>query len=514
MNLMRISKSEVIILLWLGLLLVYLLFVAFGMAVDYYDTFKIFLNARGIVSLDKTADYYPSRPFVPIALFSPIFVLEKFIPIEDFAFKACHLLSATLFIALLWVFYRLLCLHLESKYALWGVFLLSLNPLLIRMVPISKEDIPGTLFITAAFASYLEGTEGNKIRNFFISGLLIFASMGTRYHFIPPLFLVIALYEILRCRLTLRIPHLKTKLLSLFILPVGLFFLIPMIVYPLLGRASFLTAPRALIELMFTMRELLAHDNSTLLLCRFLIRSVTASLILLGGLGIFLSWKKAHAGVLFHSLWLGIFFLFLTYAVPGSDTRSLLPLFPPLYFFIVRGLEESLVFLNRLSLSSLRRRVLISAFFAAFLTLPMGKAIRACYRFTDPIYWVNFEKEVSRYARTLAGENNIFWVGPVYPVHPKDFIFDLRDNSTFIYDFYAHVVRFYTGKKARGLHWPEVSRTVRDGDVLILNLEKQAHHTDSIPRDLKPLVVKRARIGTALEIFFDEVRSFSLPKRG
>jgi hypothetical protein len=153
-----------------------------------------------------------------------------------------------------------------------------------------------------------------------------------------------------------------------------------------------------------------------------------------------------------------------------------------------------LFLLNRLALSSYSRFLLISVFFVAILILPVGKAIGACLRFTDPVYRVNFEKEVSLYAKTLAGENNIFWVGSVYPLHPKDFIFDLNDTTTFIYSFYAHVVRFYTGKKVQGLHPPEISRTIKDGDAIILNLEPLPFHTSSMPKKLKPLVVKRARI--------------------
>src|SRR2546423_5528924 len=176
--------------------------------------------------------------------------------------------------------------------------MLSWNLILIGQAPLAKEDIPGALLTTAAFFFYLRARQTGRWRHFLLAGVMIAAVMGMRYQLGPLPFAVIGLFELFsliapRARVALRaisrftltaksashrlrlveplsVPsfqfgsapasHLRPLSLPsaaiirdwimvaiqaacLFILPVGLFLLIPVLVYPLIHRAPPLAAP-------------------------------------------------------------------------------------------------------------------------------------------------------------------------------------------------------------------------------------------------------------------------------
>jgi hypothetical protein len=87
-------------------------------------------------------------------------------------------------------------------------------------------------------------------------------------------------------------------------------------------------------------------------------------------------------------------------------------------------------------------------------------------------------------------------------------LFDPTDDVTSVYHFTGHVVEFYTGEKVRvgrdampvaardetSLVRPTGVGFLADGDVMILNREPVDYDTQTLPPELKPLLVQRVRL--------------------
>ncbi len=80
-------------------------------------------------------------------------------------------------------------------------------------------------------------------------------------------------------------------------------------------------------------------------------------------------------------------------------------------------------------------------FLALIIAFPVRKGIQECVKFNDPVYSLDLAHQASRYAAELAKNNNLFWVGPFYTVHPKDFVFDRENEFAYVYHLHRHVVQ-------------------------------------------------------------------------
>ena len=217
--------------------------------VDYFDAYENLLNASRIVHAGTF--YSIARPpFYPLML-TPIALLARLAHSPELEFVSAHVLAVALFALLLLMTFLIFRLFLGRLTALLGVALLSSNLLLINNAPQAKEDIPGALFTTAAFYFYLRGRTRERPRDFVLAGALIGAAIGTRYNLLPVPFLVIGVYEVIALvsqiangrwdRSQFRL--LLAKFGALGVLPVVLYFLWPVIVYPAAHQASVTGAP-------------------------------------------------------------------------------------------------------------------------------------------------------------------------------------------------------------------------------------------------------------------------------
>ena len=117
-------------------------------------------------------------------------------------------------------------------------------------------------------------------------------------------------------------------------------------------------------------------------------------------------------------------------------------------------------------------------------------------------------EKISRTAAAMAQEKDVHWVGPMYPFHPKQFVFHPKDVASYIYHFYNHIVRFYTGKlvfviavdnkriykRDHMLFVSEALRQIKDGDVLIINPNPKNYNTIDLPKKILPLFVQQCRV--------------------
>jgi hypothetical protein len=525
----------------------YLLIVALSLRVDYFDSYMNLLNARSIVT-GEGWQYAVERPILYPAVLSPIFfVFERFSGGSLAEFIAAHLLAILALALFLFVSFKLFRLHLNRWWALAGVVMLSWNVILISQAPLAKEDIPGALFTTAAFFFYLRARQTGRWRHFLLAGVMIAAVMGARYQLAPLPFAVIALFEVIsliaaRARFPLHpltVPSFRfrsalrsrVRVVSLpsavrvkdwiivgiqaaclFVLPFALLLLIPTLVYPLIHRAPLLGAPAQFIA---DLRSILhayslsggAPGTRTPAVAnyRYLAESLTWPLVLCAALGAVWSVRSRRPGTFFYLLWFVTFFLVQTYFIAHQEARYLIVDLPPLYFFAARGLEAITRLPVVLPRMRLGRELQGGLLVGLLLLVPAGNAVAAGARFTDPVYSTNYEAQVARYASVLAGSQRLSWVGPVYALHPRDYVFDRADPVTYIYHFYAFQMMFWTRQWVYPLYgyrvvsdpgapaflYPGIANVLRDGDVVVVNPASQGYATGAMPDSIPPLVVEQ-----------------------
>lgn len=519
--------APVLVILLTSLLISYLLWVGIHMHFDMFDSFDIFLNSRTIAG--RTDGWYvPGRSFIVPTLFSPIFKIESLLGYTDgiFALIGCHITSVAIFGILGWACFLLFKEFLPKNWAALGALLVVSNPLIIHFAPTSRDDIPGTLFTTLAFYFYVKCRESAKLSKFLPSAFFTFLAMGTRFNTAPLIPIVYAGFEIIERRLSFK--NFFQKLSTLVVLPSVFWILLPSVIYILIGRTDFLNAPAAFLnDLLRETRKALGSEMSYLEYPSenlvFLSKSFSPGIFVFSIYGTCLSLKR-NSGVLFHLLWLGVFLTFHSFILGHKEARYLFVLFPAFAFLAIAGLND---LFNRIpSKFSILKIALI------FVTLatPTWNALAECLKFKDPFYTNTLIQDSSTYALSLAGDRDILWAGPFYAIHPKDFVFDNEDEVTYLYHYFIHTVRYYTGKTMHVLQrgpqmfvgedptlgvfpHPAVAAKVNNGDVLIANLETDHYVTKSVPTNLKPLYVERAKIekfsksSTQGQNFFQSARS-------
>jgi hypothetical protein len=493
------SWSSVLITILVVIFLAIVL-IAWRLRIDYSDTFAIFGNARRIATLNGDS-YEPSRALFMPLLLSSIFIFEGKGLGPEGALITSHLLAAALYGLLLLTVFRLFRMRLAEVPALLGTLLLALNPLILHMAPMAKEDLPATLFITAAFYFYLRAADSRRKREFILSGLLAWAAIATRHNLIPAFFLVVAANELLsrQTRLGWKGPGffflkgelVNAKILALLILPVALFLLAPSVIYPLLGRTLWGDGHKKFLAEMFAQFSGLPPQDGWQNYV-FVFKAATLPVLGCAAVGMIGCWRRRERGALLFALWLGVVFILQTYVVAYKEARFLLPMFPAMYFFAAHGLQRGGEWLANRVRSPRQDTLACVLGLTLIMALPVGNAAREFLRFSDPVYTVNFQKEVSEYAANLAGDRGrLCWFGPEYPLHPEDYFFDEDDEYTSLYHFHSHVVEFYTGRKVLRANHP---RALQDGCVVIWNSERATYQTRNLPTDLLPLEVRRLRM--------------------
>lgn len=501
------------------LLLIYLFTVAISLRIDYFDSYSILVNAR-LIGTGKEGEYFWKRPPVLPLLLSPLFAFEQASGLPLFGYISSHIFAVCIYAALILMVFKLTHTFSDHRMGLWTAFLLGINPLLIHMAPMAKEDILGALLTTAIMALYHRAGSRAHIHYSLPTGIFIGLAMLTRYHFIPLFFVFILLYELLSGRTSLRLRPGETALASpiafkkyacYLLLPLGCFLLIPSTLYVFLDLATPSNVLQQFLNNLWRHFTLVSQTpEPSWQNYAFLYECLTPSLVLCAVIGIVRAWIRGMQGRLFFSLWLVLFFLYQTYLISPKEARYLFPLFPPLYYFVAAGLTLLFDWIQHLFGNASLRRGASAVVTIVLLLSPAQKVFEECVRLQDPVYRKDFERRVSLYADSLAGPGqDLFWVGPFYALHPRKYMFHPEDEFTSVYHFYNQVVQFFTGRKkvyvlsdARLLPTrpgsmvfvgPNILWFARPGDVLIINREETAYSSRSLDRRRKPLLVERVR---------------------
>lgn len=506
-------------------ILVYLLVVAVRLRIDYLDAFSSLSNARSI--LNGGGQLFSDRGLLFSAWYALFLWIEQVTSVTDLAFVSIHVAAVSMFGLLLYSLYRLFSRYMAEHVAAIGVLLIALNLLLIHNGPLGKEDIPGALLMTVGFHAYLRAREENR-RGFLIAaGTCFGAGVSIRYNLLLLPLAVVVIYEVAGTLSNGRRRWPYTPLprdfgiveaLTLLVLPVLIFFLMPVILYPILGLDTPWHAPFAYLvslqQVAAAVQVGTGEQLADMRFPRFLMESVTWPVLACGCFGAAWSIYKRRNGTLFHLIWFLVFFGAQDYVIFIKEGRMLIATFPPLYFFVARGVEGATEIVRGRATSPRARVAVQSLLLAGLLTVPGYIALKEGAKWTDPIYTSNYESAVTNYALTLAAGHRVFWAGSFYAIHPADYVFDTEDPFTYIYHFGAHVASFWSRSAVYSLPvgsvapdrtnpvalrvGPDIGATVSDGDVLIVDPYLDVQSTANVPATVAPLVVEQVRLNAFL----------------
>ena len=515
-----ISAYRGVLVMLLAGLILFLVWVALRLTIDYSDAYESFLNARAL-SIQQNIHYSFKRPILYTLFLSPWFVLERIAGLRNFAFVAGHIISVALYALTLTGVYRLARLFTPAAYSLTAVFLLAINPLVLHMAPFVKEDIPGMFLITFFFYSYIRTVKRRAFGWYLLCIFSAFGAMETRRYLIPVLPTIIVLHQLYLLisaeskSLTSgqKMVHFVTQCFFLIVIPIAAFFILPCIIYPAIGRADSMAHALSVFlgELKYhrqLVTEYFQPPSENLLFIQ-LSFSLSVCLLIITGLISSLIRRPPFLSVLY--LWGIITLAYLSFAVGHKAGRYLFPVFPVLYVFAALGLHELVRIIPKIIKPGTPQRAAVGITLLTVLLWPVKNGLAEVLKFLDPVYSNHFEETVSRDAENLAQpDKNIIWFGTLYTIHPRDYVFHPDDEDSYIYHFFNHVLHFYLKKTVMAYHnarfeplpgqspgvWigEQIGTIVANGDVLVVNPDPIMRSTINVPDPITPLLIQRVKI--------------------
>ena len=513
-----IAKIKLLLFAYCAGLVCYLTLTAWRMNVDFYDAFYILYNAKSLTIGAIDPFRFTTKVSLLPLLLSPVYHLEKILHYPRLLMFVGKTTIISCFTLLLFVNYKILSLYNKKMIALLGVFFLATNHLLVFLVPFIKEDIPATLTMTTAIYYYLTATRDQCWRRYLLSAVFIAITIILRVHIaliFPP---IIVIYEILSGQVRLhwvnRFPqlaggHILRKIVVLFILPVVLSVLYFSAVEAFIQKIPFFLGMESFfVKLLTVYKQLATDDDSSLSMAfGFLLNAFTWPLILTAIIGFFSSLRQGQKNNIIFHIWFIIFVLVMAIVIPHLEARYFFPAFVPVCFFAAKGVEWCV---NQAHTLVLKRffvsRTLVAAIVGLLVVIcPLQQLVRAHLRFQDPVYQSRFIPDLAKYVQQLSQGKQIYWVGGMFPLHPKDYIFHKGDMVTYIYHVMEHSLFYYIdqrlkllyrtpfiipGKGESGVFVPDLASLIEDGEILIVNLAQEDFATKNMPKTLDPLIVE------------------------
>ncbi|PIQ86814.1 MAG: hypothetical protein COV74_02995 [Candidatus Omnitrophica bacterium CG11_big_fil_rev_8_21_14_0_20_45_26] len=513
------SQFRAIVFSALFVVILYLLWVSARLKIDFYDSSLILLNAKCIAT-HSIQNYTATRPIILPIVLSPIFTILQNAP--QIAWITAHVTMIIFTGILLIMVYRFFQLDLKAPYALFGLFLLSMNRTFLHMAPFCKEDVFALLLLTSAYYLYLRGCQSRLKRYYIGSGIIISLAIGVRYNF-PILFAVLGFYELLSGQIKfqnspkhffVKTQDLRWKFLFLLILPLLLFAFILSWHYSSLGISGFWNAPKTYILGPVARMAGLVKDLYPLppiYVFIFLVKCSSWPVVLLAAWGLLVSLRRKNHLAWFHILWL-LVFLVPQMTIPQKEARFLIAVLPPLYYLAMIGLENTwghLTAFTQAKAKSIKTSTLRLLIILLVVAAPFSQALAELVQFQDPVYHKDFAKDIAEYAVKLADDRKIYWTGPFYPVHPKDYIFHVEDVTYYIHHLGVTGMKLLSHgnfSEIRNAQFvtpdfqnqpvfigPNAGAMLSNGDVLIVNPSGDSFFTKTLPASLPPIFVERVQ---------------------
>ncbi len=494
----------------------YLVWVAAILRVDNFDAFGLFLNARQILFGYEFPYYYRSTPFLSL-LYALFLFIENITRIQYLQLLLSRIAEVAFFIGAVCGVYRLFRFQLSRFWAVFGITLFALNPLLIHSAPFPKEDIVGVFLLVMAFVYYLKWKKTTRGLFFWISILWAGVGIATRHNFMalmPGIFFLTEIWEFFITGKNIRaFPVKNIFVISLYaVLATLIAVIFPTLAYGISGRTSWTFAPILFFAETFShMRILNSYQETWWEGYAFIWKSFGGLASVLAMIGVAASFRKQSFHSRFFIVWIFLWFLFHGHFMQHKEARFFFPIYPAIYFFVIVGIIKIKTF----EADFFKRKILkpiypITVFIVVcILGISFVRAGREMLKFQDPFYHSTFVQDAADYAKSInEGGKRLVWAGDYYPAHPKEYFFHSEDEATYLFHVYTNAVRFYSGMSVSLFEEtkPEDAETsqapiflerlayaIEDGQVVFTHNEK-TKNTRDVSRDVGPLVVERARI--------------------
>ena len=413
----------------LAAFVLYLGFVAWRLPVDYWDGYEYLMNARTLAGhpFSQLAwgylDFRP--PLVPL-LIAP--VLAGYAPAGGgTALWGPHLLMAILSTSALVAFYALVQQTLSSTAALFGCFVLAVNPLFAHYAPFVLVDLPLMLFLTVAAAFYVHGRRTGRWLDHVLAGVATGAAMLSKYSAVSFLG-SLALYEVLRVLvpsraaigLGRRIRAAATDVRPWVVLVVAapVFYFVHVAAYgrAVPGRFVVLTHLQEVFRFQMGM-EAFGTDPKLEYLWDFA-DAFSWPVMALAALGMLVALVRRSDVDLLCLAWLAVMATALTELVGHKEARYAFPVLPPFVYFVVCAVDAIVRGMH--ARAGARGAVVAGVGVALALARPVQLAAAEIALFGDPVYARPYLPRVARWlrARSAPGQPVLVNEGFVYTIYP------------------------------------------------------------------------------------------------
>ncbi len=512
-----IARIKLLLFAYCAGLVCYLTLTAWRMNVDFYDAFYMLYNAKSLIINSVDPYRFQSRmSFIPFLL-CPFYFFEKFLHCPRFTLIAGKIMVILCFAFLLFMTYQLVALRHKKSTALLATFFLSINHLLVFLVPFIKEDIPSALTTTLSVYYYLRSAKEASWKNYLLCSAFMTLTIILRVHMAGIIFPIIVLHEMINGQIRLQwsrfVPrlsgeHVLRKFMMLFVLPFAAFALFFSSVEAMIQKIPLPWAAYQFFYKQFFVFNVLSKDGSSPLQAFwFLVKAFTWPLILCAVIGFLVSLIQDKKRDLIFHIWVVVYILVMGFMIQHKEARYFFPLFIPICLFAARGVEWTVSSIEKWILKgfTIPRGLVWAIVFLSVIFYPLKQLYRAHLRFHDPVYHSQFIPDLAKFVQQQSKGKQIYWVGPMFPLHPKDYVFQKDDIVTYIYHVHEHTFFYYIEQNLKllnrtefvvpgtgqwGVFVPDLAALIENGEVLIVNLAEGDFGTKNMPESLNPLIVE------------------------
>ncbi len=491
----------------IGWLLLMGLMLAANLELEYYDGFDYLANASAIRDGGAgPVTYRPTRPpLIPLGQALALSIPFRAQDPVTRLLQVPHVFSAFLSALALWAFFVFLRAALRSgPLALFTVFLISLNRLVVHYFPFVMSDLTAAMLSSLGLYFFIRAEEGGGRAAAWsvLSGVCFAGAVLTRFAFILVL-------VPLSLDWMVRKVHWPSASRSPLV-TVAVAIVLPLVFMIVLQRALFGPEAGSLLAVVGSL-----HDASQALWTQTgvrdqaveypmaLIKAAGLPVVLLMIAGMVMACRSRSRISDLMLVWV-LSFAVLTLLAKHKEPRYLTPLLPGLYYFAAVAIRGIGRWVEGWMRGDASRATAYGV--AGLLLLTASAAVPAAaeyLHFRDPVYSEPFTRAVTREILRRAGaEGRVLWYPghARYSIRPEREVFVRGDDCFYYYQLGARPLSYLTHREVVAIPYagrydpslpavPNLLQAANAGDVLVVSLENERHSSEIPPPAREPLFV-------------------------
>jgi len=427
--------------------------------IDFYDGYDYLNNARIMAGQDlqgSPIEYTKFRP--PLIPFIYSFIVRCYQPAgAGLTLILPHTFALLLSVLSLVAVYFLLRQSFSALASLTGAALLAFNPLFVRYAAFVMTDLPVMLFLTVGMLYYLKAKRTGRTAHYALACIFLLATFLTKYTTIIALG-SLAVFEIADALIApkARIQGIRLKALARAVSDrrawatvlgavIG-FYLAHVLVHALFyefGAESFTFIREVFLHQIDANTAALPSDPPHEYL-QAASKVFTPVILLLALGGIVTACIRRTDADLLHLSWLAIFLLVIHLAITHRETRYILPVFPAVAYFIIRGgLGLARILPKRLQAALQRFPAIAICLVLIVLYKQAERGAEIYERMDDPLFNQPFLSKIASDIIQQAPERDVIWINDMFAMYPEDPVYLQYDENFFFHHIYVAATTFW-----------------------------------------------------------------------